>query len=189
MIWSNILITILVLFFCAHLWAAIREKTQKADKVRLISKTTGQVLEIQANQISDFINKEILSDFTITAKAIFKCVAESFAEGRLAEIKRYLDDNVLPIFQETLAVRAQQQQKAEFTLIGFKEVKVLEDNPDKKVVSFTTEQVNLLRDKEGNVIEGDPLYVATVTEKWTFVAKNKDKWVVQSIQNMEAHFA
>ena len=189
MILNHIIITILILFFSVRLFAAIRESKKKEDKITLMSKKTGQILEINAVQISDFINKELLADFTITAKTIFKCVAESFAAGHLAEIKKYLDDNVLPIFQETLAARAQQQQKAEFTLIGFKEVKVLEDNPDKKVVSFTTEQVNLLKDKEGNVIEGDPLYVATVTEKWTFVAKSKDKWVVQSIQNMEAHFA
>lgn len=189
MILSNIIITALILFFCIHLFGAIRERSKKNDKIRLMSKTTGQVLEINATQISDFINQEILADFTITAKAIFKCVAEAFATGHLSEMKRYLDDGVLPVFQKALAVREQAQQKAEFTLIGFKEVKILEDAPERKIVSFTTEQINLLKDSTGNVIEGDPLYVATVTEQWTFVAKNKDKWVVQSIQNMEGHFA
>lgn len=189
MIYSHIIITILILFFCVYLVAAIREGNKKGDKIRLMSKTTGQVLEINASQISDFINKELMADFTITAKAIFKCVAEAFAAGHLSDIKKYLGENVLPVFQQNLADREKLEQHAEFTLIGFKEVKLLVDNPDKKIVSFTTEQINLLKDKTGNVIEGDPLYVATVTELWTFVPQNKDKWVVQSIQNTEAHFA
>lgn len=189
MMLSHIIITILILFFAVRLFVAVRETKNKGDKIRLMSKTTGQILEIDATQISDLINKEIMADFTITAKAIFKAVAESFAAGHLSEIKKYLGDNVLPVFQTTLNMREKEQQKVEFTLIGFKEVKVLEDTPNKKVVSFTTEQINLLKDKAGNVVEGDPLYVATVTENWTFVSKNKDNWVVQSIQNMEAHFA
>ena len=189
MILSNILITILILFFCMHLIGAIREKKQKQDKIRLMSKATGQILEINATQISEFINKELLSDFTITAKSIFKSVAESFAQGRLSDIKKYLSDNVLSVFQQTLSKREILHQNAEFTLIGFKDVKVLEDSPTKKIVSFTTEQINLLKDKDGNVIEGDPLYVATVTELWTFTANDKNKWIVQSIQNMEGHFA
>ena len=189
MIPSNIIITILILFFCLQLFRAIREKTQKKDKIRLMSKTTGQVLELNAAQISDFINNELMADFTITAKAIFKHVAESFARGKLSEIKKYLSDNVLAVFQKTLSERENLQQNAEFVLIGFKDVRVLEDMPEKKIVSFTTEQINLLKDKTGHVLEGDPLYVATVTELWTFISKGKDKWVVQSIQNMEGHFA
>ena len=189
MILNPIIITILILFFCVRLFLAVRETKKNGDKIRVMSKKTGQILEIDAAQISDFIDKELKADFTITARAIFKCVSEAFASGHLAESKKYLADNVLPVFQAILDTRAKEQQKAEFTLIGFKEVKLLEDTPDKKVVSFTTEQINLLKDKEGNVLEGDPLYVATVTEHWTFVSKNKDKWVVQSIKNMEAHFA
>ena len=189
MILSNIIITILILFFCLQLFGAMREKSKKKDKIRLMSKTTGEVLELNAAQISDFITNEIMADFTITAKAIFKHVAEAFALGHLSEIKKYLADNVLEVFQRTLSERRNLQQNAEFVLIGFKEVKLLENTPTKKIVSFTTEQINLLKDKTGQVIEGDPLYVATVTELWTFVAKEKDQWIIQSIQNMEGHFA
>lgn len=189
MIFSNILLGALILFFCVHLFMAIRERMKKNPKIRLISKKTGQVFELNAEQMTELINKEVLADFSITAKAAFKCVAESFASGHLADAKKYLSDHVLPIFQKKISDREAKHQKAEFTLIGFKDVSIMEDTPHKKVISFTTEQVNLLRDENNNVIEGDPLYVATVTEAWTFVQKKENVWVVNAIENKEAHFA
>ncbi|MBQ3696104.1 MAG: Tim44 domain-containing protein [Alphaproteobacteria bacterium] len=161
----------------------------KQHKLRLISKKTGEVIELDAASFSDFINKEIEADFSNTAKIIFVRVSEAFAKGRLSDIKNYLNEKVLPVFEKAILSRENLHQKAEFTLIGFKDVKVLEDTPDKKIVSFTTEQINLLKDEKDNIIEGDPLYVATVTENWTFTHKKENTWVVSGIENKEAHFA
>jgi len=129
------------------------------------------------------------ADFTNVAKVMFVSISEAFAKGRLADIKNYLNDRVLPIFQQAISARENLHQKVEFTLIGFKNVTVVQDTPTKKVVSFTTEQINLLKDEKDKVIEGDPLYVATVTEDWTFVQRKENSWVVAAIEPKEAHFA
>ena len=189
MILSNILLGILVLFFCVQLVAAIRESMKKKPKIRLISKKTGQVFELDAAQMSSMLQEEILSDFTVMAKTIFQHVAEGFSKGRLIDIKKYLDEKVLQVFQEKISERETHHQKAEFTFIGFKNIQLIEDMPTKKVVSFTTEQVNLLRDENDKIIEGDSLYVATVTENWTFTQKKEQTWVVSGIESKEAHFA
>ena len=189
MILTNILLGVVILFFVARLFFAIREESKKANKICLISKKTGQIVELNANSLTEFINKEIQTDFTNTAKMIFVRVSDAFANGRLSDIKNYLNEKVLPVFQNAIAEREMQHHKAEFTLIGFKDVKVIEDTPAKKIVSFTTEQINLLKDEKNNVIEGDPLYVATVTENWTFTQKKENTWVVSAIESKEAHFA
>ena len=189
MIFSNILLSIVIVFFLLQFIFAIRERGIKQHKLRLISKKTGEVIELDAASFSDFVKKEMEVDFSNTAKLIFSRVSDAFAKGRLSDIKNYLNDQVLPVFQEAISTRESLHQKAEFTLIGFKSVKVLEDAQAKKVVSFTTEQINLLKDDQNNVIEGDPLYVATVTEDWTFIKKKENTWVVSGIQGKEAHFA
>lgn len=190
MIFSNILLTLVIVFFCIHLILAIREGMNKHKKIHLISSKTGRVVELDATKMADFINKEVLSDFTNIAKAMFKCVSESFAKGKLTDAKKYLGEQVFPVFQKAISEREALHQTTEFVLIGFKDVKILEDSPVKKVVSFTTEQINLLKDENNNVIEGDPLYVATVTEDWTFTRKKEeDSWVVNAIESKEAHFA
>ena len=189
MILSNILLGILILFFGIQLVLAIRGTSREKGKICLISKKTGKIIELASADVSDLINQEIQADFTYTAQMIFTRLANAFALGHLAEVKECLSESALPVFQDAITAREKQHQKAEFSLIGFKSVKILEDAPNKKVVSFTTEQVNLLKDEKDNVIEGDPLYVATVTEDWTFVQKKENKWVVSAIQNREAHFA
>ena len=35
-------------------------------------------------------------------------------------------------------------------------------------VRFTSEQINVTRDAEGNVVEGDPRQIETVIDLWTF---------------------
>ena len=189
MILSNILLSVLVLFFFFQLIMAVREKKNKQGKLCLISKKTGEVIELDAASFSNLINKEIEADFSNTAKMIFARVSEAFAKGHLADVKNYLNEKVLPIFQQAITSRETLHHKAEFTLIGFKNVQIVEDAPTKKVVSFTTEQINLLKDENNNVIEGDPMYVATVTEDWTFIKKNENMWVVSAIQSKEGHFA
>ncbi len=189
MIFSNILLSALVIFFGIRLFLAIKEAKSNKPKIRLISKKTGQVLELDTLAVANFIDKEIQMDFTNTAKMIFASVAEAFAKGRLADIKNYLHDRALPVFQQAIKAREDLHQKVEFTLIGFKDVAIVQDTPTKKVVSFTTEQINLLKDEKNNVIEGDPLYVATVKENWTFVQKKENAWVVSAIEPKEAHFA
>lgn len=188
MFFSNILLCVIILFFVLQLFSAVRERKNK-NKVCLVSKKTGEVIELDATSFADFISKELESDFSATAKMIFARVSEAFAKGKLSDIKNYLNDKVLPIFQQAITEREKQHQKAEFTLIGFKDVKIVEDTPTKKVVSFTTEQINLLKDAQDNIIEGDPLYVATVTENWTFTQKKENNWVVSGVEGKEAHFA
>ena len=69
----------------------------------------------------------------------------------------------------------------DFTLVDFKDVKLLKTDSEKiRQVVFTTEQINLIKDKEGNVISGDPMYVTTVNEIWTFEQQSDKTWVLSA---------
>ncbi len=190
MILSNILLGALVLFFGIRLFFAVRETKKARPKIRLFSKETGEVVELNLGEDAvRILNAADSIDFKERAKFIFLRVVDAFAKGRVSDVKHYLNDKVLPVFQKAVADREAKGQKMEFSLIGFKEIKLLSETADQKVVAFTTEQVNLLRDKDNKIIEGDPLYVATVSEEWTFTRKNENVWVVSGIRLGEAHFA
>ena len=82
-------------------------------------------------------------------------------------------------FKNAVENRRNQNQHIEFTLVDFKNVKLLKTDSDKvRQVAFTTEQINLLKDKEGNVISGDPMYVTTVSEVWTFEQQADKSWLL-----------
>ena len=58
-------------------------------------------------------------------------------------------------------------------MIGFVETEVesvrfVDDDKVNLVVKFVSEQVNLLKNAEGEVIEGDENYVQTISDVWTF---------------------
>ena len=50
-------------------------------------------------------------------------------------------------------------------------------------MEFVSEQVNILRDAEGKVIEGDENYIQNITDVWTFeraISSTSPNWVLVS---------
>ena len=151
-------------------------------KIRLVSKKTGQVIEL--NLLDDKggpVLKPITSDdaFIVMAKDMFARIVQGFTTGNLDRIKGFITPKVLSAFKNAIEARRTKNQHMDFTLVDFKNVKLLKtDSPKIRQVAFTTEQINLLKDKEGNVISGDPMYIATVSEIWTFEQQPDNSWVL-----------
>ena len=61
---------------------------------------------------------------------------------------------------------------AETDFIGFDKVDIIKadikDNKAVVSVEFVSEQVNVLRSENGEVIEGDENYIQNITDVWTF---------------------
>ena len=189
MILTNILLSAVVLFFAIRLFLAIRESKDEKTRIRLISRKKGEILQLNVKDVPHVLCEALQLDFIETAKLIFARVADGFAKGRLSDIRPLLDEKVSHVFEKEISERVEKKQKVEFSLIGFQNVQVVEDTPLKKVVSFTTEQINLLKDSKNQILEGDPMYVATVTEYWTFTKAKAASWVLSAIESKEGHFA
>ena len=76
-------------------------------------------------------------------------------------------------FEKVINDRKEQGIISETDLIGFVETEVesvrfVDDDKVNLVVKFVSEQVNLLKNAEGEVIEGDENYVQTISDVWTF---------------------
>ena len=54
-------------------------------------------------------------------------------------------------------------------------------------VEFISEQINLLKNEKGEVIEGDPMTVATVEDVWTFKRKGHDNWIITATKSGVEH--
>ena len=55
------------------------------------------------------------------------------------------------------------------------------------MVEFITEQVNVLKNADGNVIEGDALHVAQMRDVWTFQKEGKFNWLISSTKSEPYH--
>lgn len=110
--------------------------------------------------------------FLSGARAAFEMIVQAFASADLDTLKRLLSPTVYEDFAAAIAGRAAESHTQDTTLIGIKSVDPmaagLVDHEAQVTVKIVSEQVNVTKDAEGRVIEGDPNYVAEVTDIWTF---------------------
>lgn len=112
-----------------------------------------------------------LVDFMQKAPKAFEYIALAFAKGDKKNLKPLLSDNIYQSFEKAIDERNERNETAEFSLIGFKSIKLTKaemfGNEVELTVEFETEQTNIVKNAEGQVIIGDPTYIETVTDIWT----------------------
>ena len=111
-------------------------------------------------------------DFLGGAKVAFEWVLESYSKGDKEKLKMVLSEERFKHFSEDLDQKAGQEQKHETTLIAINESDITEAGMRGNVafisVQFTTEQVNVVRDKDNNVIEGSVSEIEKAVDIFTF---------------------
>ncbi len=114
-------------------------------------------------------------DFVQGARRAFEMIVEAFAKGDSNTLRPLLSDEVFAQFDGAIRSREQASQTLSTTLVGIREAEIvdarLEDRTAQVTVKFVTEQINVTRDVEDRVVEGDPSAVAIVTDMWTFARK------------------
>lgn len=176
------ILLILLMFYIGWRLFEVMHKDENKPKIRLISKKTGQVIELnllddKGQPVLQPINPD--EAFIMMAKDMFTRIVQGFTTGNLDKIKTLISPKVLMVFKNAIESRHVQNQHMDFTLVDFKNVKLIKTDSDKvRQVAFTTEQINLLKDKDGNIISGDPMYVTTVNEIWTFEQQADKSWLL-----------
>ena len=120
-------------------------------------------------------------------EAVDNATGKAFSKGDLQPVKDLISKKVFEAFNNTLAERKENNMTSEVDFICFdkkeiKDVRFLK-NSIKVVVEFVSEQVNLLRNAQGEVVEGDENFVQKITDVWTFeriVNAKNNNWVLVS---------
>jgi len=126
------------------------------------------------------------------ARKAFEMIVCAFAEGRLEDIRPYLGTEVFANFAVAVQEREAAGETAETQVISVKSSKITEaemKGRDAVVsVEFVTEQVNLVRNAEGAVVDGDANFIATLTDVWTFardVHSGDPNWKLMVTRSVE----
>ena len=110
--------------------------------------------------------------FTAGARAAFTTIVEAFAKDDTAALRPLLDGPTHASFEAAIRGRAERKEKAETTLIGFEASDIaaatLQDSQAVVTVRFVSEQINVLRNADGQIIDGNPNEVQKVIDLWTF---------------------
>jgi predicted lipid-binding transport protein (Tim44 family) len=110
--------------------------------------------------------------FTAGGRAAFTAIVEAFAKGDTAALQPLLDGPTFSSFEAAIRGRVERKEKAETTLIGFEASDVaaaeLQGTNASVTVRFVSEQINVLRNADGQIIDGNPNEVQKVIDLWTF---------------------
>ncbi len=117
--------------------------------------------------------------FVQGAKSAFEMIVTSYASGDRDTLRPLLSDEVYENFGQAIDERAKNKHTLETTLVAVRSADLLEASMDGRVaflsVKFVTEQINVTRDEQGEVVDGDTSQVATVTDIWTFARNTRSR--------------
>ena len=110
--------------------------------------------------------------FLAGARVAFEMIVEAYARGDLATLRPLLADDVYEKFAGAIRSREAAGETLETTLSGIRILDIVEARMEGRVavvtVKFVSDQINLLRDRAGTVLDGDPAKPVEVVDLWTF---------------------
>ena len=152
---------------------------QAKPSERYFSRGPGLLKDIENNDAirSGNIDDNAKKHFLKGAEAAYEQIITSFAKGDKKVLKSLLEKNLFEKFSEVIDTRKKEELKYETTFIGLKSSKILEfkkiENIYKVTVSFVSEIITCVKDKNDKVIEGSPDTIKTVHDVWKF---SKNMW-------------
>ena len=174
-----ILLAMLAGFIILRLRNILGRKTGHQGKPmnRYFPKRMEVIKDIENNNAikSNNVGEEAKKQFLKGAEIAYEQIIISFAKGDKKTLKPLLEKEMFNRFSDVIDERKSKQLTSETTFIGLKSAKILEfkkiENIYKVTVNFVSEIITCVKDKNNQIIEGNPDAIKTVNDVWRF-AKN-----------------
>lgn len=176
---------LIIAFLAWRLFGAIgqsEEQSLTSNKTKSLKSVTKKLTSSQQNVWND-------DEFLTGAKIAFHMISSAFAQGKKRELKIMLAPQVYDTFLKDIETRENKKQSLDFSLICVNSAKILKkaEAAREVTVQFISEQINILKDENGEPIEGDPMSVSTMRDTWTFRKKKNDTWIVCATKSEASH--
>ena len=129
-------------------------------------------LEVGFSQIKAADSSFDGEEFMVGAHTAFEMIIQAFAEGDQEFLRGLLSAEVFENFARAIRSREDNKETLENTLIRIVKAEPIEaymsGGEASITVKFVTEQVNVTRDADGEVVSGDASHILEVTDIWTF---------------------
>lgn len=126
--------------------------------------------------------------FVEGARGAYEMIVEAFAEGDRETLRRYLAEPVYERYETAIQSREEKKQNQTTDIVRLAKAEIEDAELDGKTarvkVHFEAELSTVIRDKEGEIVEGDPSRVRQASETWTFerdVKARDPNWVLTKV--------
>ncbi|WP_353859484.1 Tim44/TimA family putative adaptor protein [Azospirillum formosense] len=111
------------------------------------------------------------------ARGAFQMIVEAFAKGDTATLRPLLSDEVYDNFARAVRERQAAGETLETRIETITDADVVEARMDGRTalvtVKFVSEQMNVVRNSAGAVVDGDPNAVVEAVDIWTFARNTR----------------
>ena len=131
-------------------------------------------------------------EFVQGSKQAFQWIVSSFSEGNVEKLKQLLGPALFRSFEKAIEERKEGGLSLETNIVSIKSVQinevVLNENLASITVEFVTDQIKVITNAEGSVVDGDPDTIETVTDLWTFsrdITSTNPNWLLVRTETPE----
>ena len=134
------------------------------------------------------INKDTIStiypsfdekEFLKGAQNFFEMIIDSFVKGDLNEVKNFIDGKLVKNFQSVIDERLEEEETLKIDIIKMNSIEIKNANEINNFlrvsVLFESEQIKVLKDREGKIIDGDQKNSILVKDLWVFEKRIQSK--------------
>ena len=140
-----------------------------SDYIDLESKSGRAFLEMK-----DFETDFTVNNFVSGAKMAYEIILMAFEKGDLNTLQQHLSEEVYNDFEKVVVDRFDKGFIVDAQFVGMREIRIKNAQFNKKnneaeiTMLFRSELTSVVRDKNNNVIEGNPDSIRKNSETWTF---------------------
>ena len=115
-----------------------------------------------------------VSEFLDGAKGAYEMILMSFEKGDLSEVIDFLSPEVAETFEDVIAQREEQGLSIDADFVGVREVSLItaafdrDTGEGEMTVRFVGELTSVVRNAEGEIVEGNPNEIKRQKDIWTF---------------------
>tara|TARA_B110000285_G_C15074324_1_gene589835 strand:+ start:52 stop:654 length:603 start_codon:yes stop_codon:yes gene_type:complete len=138
--------------------------------------------------LKDVLENDEKKEFLKGAEIAYENIITFFAKGEKEKLKTLLTKKIYFNFEQAIDHRNKEQIKSELTFIGVKESSVEKfekiSNEFLATVKIVCEIISVKKDKNADIIEGNPDKIKTVTDYWKFsksITSKNPNWFLAEI--------
>ena len=115
-----------------------------------------------------------VTEFVSGARGAYEMILMAFERGDLSDVQPFLSEEVYEAFLGVIADREDKGLRVEANFVGVRETSLTEATFDRSsdtaeiTLRFVGELTSVVRDAEGEVVEGDPSEIRKQRDVWTF---------------------
>lgn len=173
--------------------AAEIKPMSREETITSLGKTPGSVFSIEnktaENALLDLAEKDPGFDinfFMTGAQEAFTMIVEAFASGDRETLRELLSDDVYKAFEGSIREREERGEIMETRIHGIRKSQIIETTLEDDQMAFITlrfeaDETSVIKDAEGNILEGDPDKASEMIDIWTFgrdISSDDPRWLL-----------